>query len=119
MARPTKGPRLGTGPAHQRQILATLAAQLFTHEKVNTTEAKAKAVRPYAEKLITFAKRGDLAARREVLKVITDRDVVHKLFAEIGPRFAERQGGYTRILKLGPRLGDSAPMARIELVGEE
>ena len=119
MARPTKGPRLGKGPAHQRQILATLAAQLFTHEVVNTTEAKAKAVRPLAERLITFAKKGDVAARREVLKVIPDRDVVHKLFSEIGPRYAERQGGYTRILKLGPRQGDAAPMARIELVGEE
>lgn len=119
MPRPKKGPRLGSGPAHQRQLLGTLAAQLFQHERINTTEAKAKAVRPLAEKLITFAKKGDVAARREVLKVITDRDVVHKLFAEIGPRYTERQGGYTRILKLGPRLGDAAPMARIELVGEQ
>jgi len=100
-------------------MLGGLAAQLFVHERINTTEAKAKAVRPLAEKLITFAKRGDVAARREVLKVIPDRDVVHKLFSEIGPRFAERQGGYTRILKLGPRQGDAAPMALIELVGEE
>jgi large subunit ribosomal protein L17 len=100
-------------------MLNGLAAQLFTHEKVNTTEAKAKAVRPVAEKLITFAKRGDVAARREVLKAIPDRDVVHKLFSEIGPRYAERSGGYTRILKLGPRKGDAAPMARLELVGEE
>jgi large subunit ribosomal protein L17 len=117
--RPKKGPRLGSGPAHQRLMLGTLAAQLFQHERINTTEAKAKAVRPLAERLITFAKKGDVAARREVLKVIPDRDVVHKLFSEIGPRFAERQGGYTRILKLGPRQGDAAPMARIELVGEE
>jgi large subunit ribosomal protein L17 len=117
--RPKKGPRLGSGPAHQRLLLSTLAAQLFQHERINTTEAKAKAVRPLAERLITFAKKGDVAARREVLKVIPDRDVVHKLFSEIGPRYAERQGGYTRILKLGPRQGDAAPMARIELVGEE
>ena len=119
MPRPKKGPRLGSGPAHQRLMLNTLAAQLFEHERVNTTEAKAKALRPVAEKMITFAKRGDLAARREVLKQITDRDVVHKLFSEIGPRFAEREGGYTRILKLGPRQGDGAPMARIELVEAE
>lgn len=119
MPRPKKGSRLGSGPAHQRLMLNTLAAQLFEHERVNTTEAKAKALRPVAEKMITFAKRGDLAARREVLKQITDRDVVHKLFSEIGPRFAEREGGYTRILKLGPRQGDGAPMARIELVEAE
>jgi large subunit ribosomal protein L17 len=100
-------------------MLNTLAAQLFVHEKVNTTEAKAKAVRPVAEKMITFAKRGDVAARREVLKDIPDRDVVHKLFAEIAPRYAERPGGYTRILKLGPRKGDGAPMALIELVEGE
>jgi large subunit ribosomal protein L17 len=116
MPRPKKGPRLGSNPAHQRLMLNTLASQLFVHEKVNTTEAKAKAVRPIAEKMITYAKRGDLAARREVLKDIPDRDIVHKLFAEIGPRFAEREGGYTRILKLGPRKGDGAPMALIELV---
>ena len=119
MPRPKKGPRLGSGPAHQRLMLSSLAAQLFVHERVNTTEAKAKALRPIAEKLITFAKRGDVAARREVLKQIPDRDVVHKLFREIGPRYAERNGGYTRILKLGQRRGDGAPMARIELVGEE
>jgi len=119
MPKPTKGPRLGSGPAHQRLMLNGLAAQLFVHEGVNTTEAKAKAVRPVAEKLITFAKKGDVAARREVLKDIPDRDVVHKLFSDIGPRYAERHGGYTRILKLGPRKGDAAPMARIELVGEE
>lgn len=119
MPRPKKGPRLGASPAHQRLMLNSLAAQLFVHERVNTTEAKAKAVRPVAEKLITFAKRGDVAARREVLKQIPDRDVVHKLFSDIGPRYAERSGGYTRILKLGARKGDAAPMARIELVGEE
>lgn len=116
MPTPKKGARLGSGPAHQKLMLGTLCAQLFTHEAIDTTVAKAKLMRPHAEKLITFARRGDLAARREVLKVITDRDVVAKLFTEIGPRFAEREGGYTRILKLGPRKGDSAPMARIELV---
>jgi large subunit ribosomal protein L17 len=99
-------------------MLNGLAAQLFVHEGITTTEAKAKAVRPLAEKLITFAKRGDLSARREVLRSIPDRDVVHKLFSDIGPRFAERPGGYTRILKLGQRQGDGASMARIELVGE-
>lgn len=116
MPRPKKGPRLGSGPAHQRLMLRTLAAQLFTHERIKTTEAKAKALRPVAERMITFAKRGDLAARREVLKDLPDRDVVHKLFSEIAPRYAERPGGYTRILKLGPRPGDGAPMAIIELV---
>ena len=116
MPRPKRGARLGSNPAHQRLLLSTLASQLFVHEAINTTEAKAKALRPYAEKLITFAKRGDLAARREVLKVIPDRDVVARLFHEIGPRFSERPGGYTRILKLGQRQGDGAPMARIELV---
>jgi large subunit ribosomal protein L17 len=117
--RPRKGPRLGAGPAHQRLLLSGLAAQLFVHEAINTTEAKARALRPYAEKLITFAKRGDLSARREVLKDIPDRDVVARLFHEIAPRFEERQGGYTRILKLGNRDGDGAPMARIELVERE
>jgi large subunit ribosomal protein L17 len=97
-------------------MLSTLAKQLFIHERIDTTEAKAKALRPYAEKLITKAKKGDLAARRDVLKDIPDRDVVALLFHEIAPRFTERQGGYTRILKLGPRKGDGAPMARIELV---
>ena len=116
MPKPRRGPRLGSGPAHERLLLGTLAAQLFTHEKVRTTEAKAKALRPLAEHLITFAKRGDVAARREVLKDVPDRDVVHKLFSEIGPRFAERNGGYTRILKLGQRKGDGASMARIELL---
>ena len=119
MPQPKKGPRLGSNPSHQKLLLSTLAAQLFTHEAINTTEAKAKALRPYAEKLITYAKRGDLAARREVLKDIPDRDVVARLFHEIGPRFADRPGGYTRILKLGPRKGDAAPMARIELVERE
>jgi len=114
--KPKKGPRLGSDPGHQRLLLSTLAAQLFTHEAIDTTEAKAKALRPYAEKLITKAKRGDLASRRDVLKDIPDRDVVARLFHEIGPRFEDREGGYTRILKLGPRKGDAAPMARIELV---
>jgi large subunit ribosomal protein L17 len=100
-------------------LLSTLAAQLFVNDGINTTEAKAKLLRPYAEKLITFAKRGDLAARREVLKDIPDRDVVARLFHEIAPRFEDRQGGYTRILKLGSRQGDGAPMARIELVERE
>ena len=107
---------MGGSAAHQRLLLGGLAAQLFQHGKIRTTEAKAKALRPLAEHLITFAKRGDVAARREVLKVVTDRDVVHKLFSEIGPRYTERPGGYTRILKLGQRQGDGAPMARIELV---
>jgi large subunit ribosomal protein L17 len=119
MPRPTRGPRLGAGPDHQALLLGTLAAQLFTHERIRTTEAKAKALRPVAEHLITFAKRGDVHARRQVLRTIPDRDVVHKLFAEIGPRFAEREGGYTRILKLGQRKGDGAPMALIELVESE
>ena len=114
--KPRKGPRLGSGPQHQKLMLAGQAASLFTHEGITTTEAKAKALRPFAERLITFAKRGDVAARREVLKVVPDRDVVHKLFHEIGPRYAERPGGYTRILKLGQRKGDGAPMARIELL---
>ena len=119
MPKPRRGPRLGSGPAHERLMLGTLAAQLFTHEKVRTTEAKAKALRPLAEHLITFAKRGDVHARRQVLKTVTDRDVVHKLFAEIGPRYSERNGGYTRVLKLGQRQGDGAPMAMIELIPAE
>ncbi|HJP65923.1 MAG TPA: 50S ribosomal protein L17 [Actinomycetota bacterium] len=119
MPTPRKGPRLGSGPVHERLMLNGLAAQLFTHERVRTTVAKAKAVRPVAEHLITFAKRGDVHARRQVLRAIPDRDVVHKLFSEIGPRFAERNGGYTRILKLGDRPGDGAPMALIELLHEE
>jgi large subunit ribosomal protein L17 len=120
MPKPRKGPRLASGPDHERLLLGTLAAQLFTHERVRTTEARAKAVRPLAEHLITFAKRGDVHARRQVLKTIPDRDVVHKLFSDIGPRYAEREGGYTRILKLGQRRGDGAPLALIELMpGEE
>jgi len=116
MPTPTKGPRLGSGPAHERLMLANLATSLFEHSRITTTEAKAKRLRPLAERLITFAKRGDLHARRQVLAVIRDKDVVHTLFADIGPRFAERPGGYTRIVKVGPRKGDNAPMAVIELV---
>jgi large subunit ribosomal protein L17 len=118
MPTPTKGPRLGGGPAHERLLLANLATALFEHDRITTTEAKAKRLRPLAEKLITFARRGDLHARRQVLAVIRDKDVVHKLFAEIGPKFSERPGGYTRIVKIGPRKGDNAPMAVIELVEE-
>lgn len=116
MPTPTKGPRLGGGPAHERLMLANLATALFEHGRIVTTETKAKRVRPLAEKMITFAKRGDLHARRQVLTVIRDKDVVHTLFSEIGPRYATRPGGYTRITKLGPRKGDNAPMAQIELV---
>ena len=119
MPAPKRGPRLGSGPHHQRLLLGTMAAQLFTHERITTTEAKAKALRPYAEHLITFAKRGDVHARRQVLRSIPDRDVVHKLFADIGPRYSERNGGYTRIMKLGQRKGDGAPMAQIELLPAE
>ena len=116
MPTPTKGPRLGGSPSHERLMLANLATSLFEHDRITTTEAKAKRLRPLAERLITFAKRGDLHARRQVMTVIRDKDVVHKLFAEIGPKFAERAGGYTRIVKIGPRKGDNAPMAVIELV---
>src|SRR5690242_17270165 len=116
MPTPTKGPRLGGSPSHERLMLANLATSLFEHDRITTTEAKAKRLRPLAERLITFAKRGDLHARRQVMTVIRDKDVVHKLFAEIGPKFAERSGGYTRIVKTGPRKGDNAPMAVIELV---
>lgn len=116
MPTPTKGPRLGGSPAHERLMLANLATALFEHGRITTTEAKAKRLRPLAERLITFAKRGDLAARRRVMTVVRDKGVVHVLFAEIGPRYQTRQGGYTRILKLGPRKGDNAPMALIELV---
>ena len=119
MPTPTKGRRLGGSSAHQRHIMANLATALFEHGKITTTEAKARRLRPYAERLITFAKRGDLHARREVLTVVTDRGVVHTLFSEIGPRFATREGGYTRITKIGPRKGDNAPLAVIELVEEE
>jgi len=117
MPTPTKGPRLGGGPAHERLMLANLATSLFEHDRIRTTEAKAKRLRPLAERLITFAKRGDLHARRRVMTVIRDKDVVHKLFADIGPANADRPGGYTRIIKLGPRKGDNAPMVIIELVG--
>jgi large subunit ribosomal protein L17 len=113
---PTKGPRLGKDPAHQRLLLANLAAHLFEAEAIVTTEAKAKALRPYAERLITKARRGSVHDRRQVVAKIHDKAVAHKLFAEIAPRYAERPGGYLRILKLGPRPGDSAPMVRIELV---
>jgi large subunit ribosomal protein L17 len=119
MPQPRKGPRLGSGPDHQKLLLGTLASQLFQHERIRTTEARAKALRPLAEHLITFAKRGDVHARRQVLKSVTDRDVVHKLFSEIAPRYAERPGGYTRILKIGQRQGDGAPMALIELLPPE
>jgi large subunit ribosomal protein L17 len=118
MPKPTKGPRLGGGPAHERLLLANLAAALFTHKSIKTTETKAKRLRPLAERLITFAKRGDLHARRRVLSVIGDKEVVHILFAEIAPLVAEREGGYTRITKVGNRKGDNAPMAVIELVLE-
>ena len=116
MPQPTKGPRLGAGPAHQRLMLANLATSLFEHGSITTTEAKAKRLRPLAERLITFAKKGDLHARRQVMTVVRDKDVVHALFAEIGPRYAARPGGYTRIVKAGPRKGDNAPMAVISLV---
>lgn len=116
MPTPTKGARLGSGPAHERHILANLATSLFQHGRIRTTEAKAKRLRPYAEKLITLGKRGDLHARRQVLTKITDKAVVHELFTEIGPRYENRPGGYTRITKIGPRKGDNAPMAVIELV---
>jgi len=116
MPTPTKGARLGGGPAHERQILANLAQSLFEHGRITTTVTKAKRLRPYAERLVTFAKRGDLASRRKVLGLLSDKGVVHALFTEIGPGFAERDGGYTRITKIGPRKGDNAPMAVIELV---
>ena len=116
MPKPKKGARLGGSASHQKAILANLATALFEHERITTTETKAKILRPYAEKLVTHAKAGSLAHRREVLKVIRDKDIVHKLFAEIGPSFADRDGGYTRIIKTMPRKGDNAPMAIIELV---
>lgn len=118
MPTPTKGPRLGGGPAHERRILANLATSLFEHRRITTTETKAKRLRPLAERMITFAKRGDLAARRRVLTVVRDKSVVHELFTEIAPAMAERQGGYTRVTKVGNRKGDNAPMAVIELVLE-
>jgi large subunit ribosomal protein L17 len=118
MPTPTKGTRVGGSAAHQRLILANLATQLFEHGRVMTTEAKAKRLRPLAEKLITKAKRGDIHARRLVLTTVRDKGVVHTLFTEIAPTLAEREGGYTRITKVGPRKGDNAPMAVIELVRE-
>ncbi|MCK9792574.1 50S ribosomal protein L17 [Isoptericola sp. 4D.3] len=118
MPTPTKGPRLGGSPAHQRLILANLSTSLFEHGRITTTETKAKRLRPLAERLITFAKRGDLHARRRVLTVVRDKSVVHTLFTEIAPAMAERNGGYTRITKIGNRKGDNAPMAVIELVTE-
>lgn len=118
MPKPTKGPRLGGGPAHERLLLANLAAALFTHKSIKTTETKAKRLRPLAERLVTFAKRGDLHARRRVLSILRDKDATHVLFAEIAPLVAEREGGYTRITKVGNRKGDNAPMAVIELVLE-
>ena len=118
MPTPTKGARLGGGPAHERLILANLATSLFEHRRITTTETRAKRLRPYAERLITFAKRGDLHARRRVMQTIHDKTVVHELFTEIAPAMAERQGGYTRITKVGNRKGDNAPMAVIELVLE-
>ena len=116
MPQPTKGPRLGGSPAHERLMLANLATSLFRHGKIQTTETKAKRLRPLAEQLITKAKRGDLHARRQVHRTIGDKGVVHTLFTEIGPRYGNRNGGYTRIVKIGPRKGDNAPMAVIELV---
>lgn len=118
MPQPKKGPRLGSNPKHQKLMLSNLAASLFEHERIRTTEAKAKMLRPYAERLITKAKKGSVHHRRQVLSVLEDRNVVHKLFSDIGPRFAERNGGYTRILKIGPRNGDAAPMVLMELVDE-
>jgi large subunit ribosomal protein L17 len=119
MPTPKKGARLGGSAAHQKLIIANLATSLFEHGRITTTEAKARVLRPYAEKLITKAKKGDLHNRRQVLASIRDKGVVHNLFEEIGPRFAERPGGYTRITKIGPRKGDNAPMAVIELVTED
>jgi large subunit ribosomal protein L17 len=119
MPKPTKGPRLGGSSSHQKALLANLATSLFEHGRIKTTEPKARALRPYAEKLITHAKKGSLHNRREVMKKIRDKDVVHVLFAEIGPFFADREGGYTRIIKVEARKGDNAPMAVIELVREK
>ena len=119
MPKPTKGPRLGGSSSHQKALLANLATSLFEHGRIKTTEPKARALRPYAEKLITHAKKGTLHNRREVLKKIRDKDVVHTLFAEIGPFFADRPGGYIRIIKVENRKGDNAPMAVIELVREK
>ena len=119
MPAPTKGARLGGSPAHERMILASLATELFRHKAITTTETKAKRLRPHAERLITQAKKGDLASRRRVMQTVRDKGVVYTLFEEIAPTFAERPGGYTRITKVAPRRGDNAPMAVIELVTEE
>jgi large subunit ribosomal protein L17 len=119
MPTPTKGPRLGGGPAHERLMLRNMATSLFMHKRIVTTETKAKRLRPVAERLVSFAKRGDLAARRRVMRQITDKNIVHELFTEIAPLVADREGGYTRITKLGFRKGDNAPMAVIELVLEQ
>ncbi len=119
MPTPTKGPRLGGSASHQKHMLSNLATALFEHGKITTTEARARRLRPFAERLITFAKRGDLHARRQVMTVVTDKQVVHTLFADIGPSFASRDGGYTRITKVGPRKGDNAALAVIELVRED
>ena len=118
MPTPTKGARIGGSPSHERLILANLATQLFANDRITTTEAKAKRLRPYAERLVTFAKRGDLASRRRVMRKVSDKSVVHRLFTEIAPDMMERPGGYTRITKIAPRKGDNAPMAVIELVRE-
>lgn len=116
MPQPKKAPRFGGSPAHHHHIVSNLTTELFRHGRIRTTLAKAKTTQPVAERMVTFAKRGDLHARRQVLRVVRDKDVVHKLFADVGPAFADRNGGYTRVLKLGPRKGDAAPMALIELV---
>ncbi len=118
MPQPSKGPRLGGSPAHERLMLANLAQSLFRHGKIRTTEAKARRLRPFADRLVTFAKRGDLSSRRRAIAVLRDKEVVYTLFEEIAPRFANRPGGYTRTVKIGPRKGDNAPMAVIELVEE-
>lgn len=118
MPTPTKGPRVGGSPSHERLMMANLATQLFTYDRITTTEAKAKRLRPIAERFITFAKRGDLASRRRVMRKISDKSAVHRLFTEIAPDMAERPGGYTRITKIAPRKGDNAPMVVIELVRE-
>jgi large subunit ribosomal protein L17 len=119
MPKPAKGARLGGSASHEKHILSNLATQLFEHGRITTTEAKARRLRPVAEKLITKARKGDIASRREVIKTIHDKNIVHRLFAEIGPHFADRPGGYTRITKVMPRKGDNAPMAVIELVAEQ
>ncbi len=118
MPTPTKGPRLGAGPTHERMILSNMSQQLFEHKRITTTVTKAKRLRPVAERLITFAKRGDLASRRRVMRQLTDKSVVHELFTSIAPAMEGREGGYTRITKIGNRKGDNAPMAVIELVME-